>query len=108
MRVLTLLKQAHATATTTATEDQASAHNHHSDAQNQEFELDVTDSPPTSDQLRTILEYVGEKNAGQVVEGASGAADAQRRVRGDDGSFKRPVVSHLSLYKSAMKLKILC
>jgi hypothetical protein len=91
--MLTLLKQANATAATTATEDQASAHDSHSAAQNAEFELDVTESAPTNDQLRNILEFVGEKNAATVVEGANDAADAQRRVRLDDNTLKRPLVS---------------
>jgi uncharacterized protein DUF1687 len=95
---LTLLKQANATAATTATEDQASAHENHSVAQKNEFELDVTESAPTSDQLRSILEYVGEKNAASVVEGASDEADAQRRVRLDANTLKRPLVSDAICY----------
>jgi Protein of unknown function (DUF1687) len=55
----------------------------------------VTEESPTSDQLRSILEYVGEKNASKVVEGASDEADAQRRFRMDVNALKRPLVSYL-------------
>jgi hypothetical protein len=92
-RVQTLLKQANATAATTATEDQASSHQNHSSAAKHEFELDVTESAPTSDQLTSILEFVGDNNAGTIVEGATNAADAQRRLRADANAFIRPLVS---------------
>lgn len=96
-RILNLLKQTSATAATTATEDQASNHDAHSKAQQAAFDLDVVEGPPTSDQLRNIIEYVGEGNAGRVVPGASGAADAARRMRLDMNAFRRPLVSILRL-----------
>jgi hypothetical protein len=91
-RILNILKQAHATAGTHATEDQASSHQSHSDAQKTEFDLEVAEGPPTSDQLRSILDYVGETNANKIVEGASDTADAQRRLRANANSFQRPLV----------------
>jgi hypothetical protein len=97
IRVQTFLKQANATAGTTATEDQASSHHEHSAAQKNDFELDVTESAPTSDQLTSILEFVGEKNAGTIVTGATNAADAQRRLRADVDAFIRPTVSTIFL-----------
>jgi len=90
-RVLTLLKQANATSTTTATEDQASSHHSHSSAQMDEFELEVTEQAPTSDQLRSILEFVGDGSEGKVIEGAVDAADAQRRLRQSLDALKRPL-----------------
>jgi len=88
-RVLTLLKQASAQASENATEDQASDHSAQNKTQRSDFDLDVTEEAPTSDQLRTILEYVGGKNAGRLVEGAKDVEDA---LRLRDTGFKRPVV----------------
>jgi hypothetical protein len=94
-RILNILKQTSATAATTATEDQASSHDAHSQAQQAHagFDLDVVEGPPTADQLRNIIQYVGERNAGRVVPGADGAVDAARRLRMDMSAFRRPLVS---------------
>lgn len=61
--------------------------------QRKDFELEVTEQPPTGDQLRSILEYVGAQRAGDLVKGARGEAEAMRRVAGSGESFERPVVS---------------
>lgn len=61
--------------------------------QRKDFELDVTESPPTGDQMRSILEYVGAKRAGDLVKGAKGEAEAMRRVMDSGETFVRPVVS---------------
>lgn len=59
-----------------------------------EFELDVTEAPPTSDQLKTILDYLGGPGAaGKIIRGAQDEADAMRRLKADGESFERPVVS---------------
>lgn len=94
MRILSILKQAHGSASSTATEDQASSH----DAQSKppEFELDVTESPPTADQLRNILDYLGAGHAGKVIKGATGPDDALRKLNSDGNSFIRPLVSPFS------------
>ena len=91
-RVYTLLKQANATAKSHATEDQASSHQNHNEAQQHEFELDVTEKPPTSDQMKNILDYVGESNASSVIEGARDTNEALRKLRMDPLSLKRPLV----------------
>ena len=65
--------------------------------QRAEFELNVTEDPPTKDQLRTILEYVGAKKASQLVEGARDEADAMKKLGEDGAKFKRPVVSRSTL-----------
>lgn len=57
-----------------------------------EFELDVVEDPPTPDQLSNILEYVGQSNAGKVIQGASDATNAMKIFRSDAQSFQRPVV----------------
>ncbi|KAL8828320.1 MAG: hypothetical protein Q9191_002660 [Dirinaria sp. TL-2023a] len=92
LRVLTQLKQLSAHASETATEDQATDHTHQNKLQRTQFELNVTEEPPTSDQVRTILEYVGERKASQLVDGARDAKDAIRKLKEDSRRFKVPVV----------------
>lgn len=91
-RVLTLLKQASAQASETATEDQASNHSYQNKIQRSEFELNITEEPPTSDQLKSILEYVGGSRAKDVVEGARNEADAIKSLAQDPSKFRAPVV----------------
>jgi hypothetical protein len=102
-RVLNILKQASATASETATEDQASDYSPHAKAQRGEFELEITTSPPTTDQLRSILDYVspasgvgqGEKltyGVGELVKGARDAEDALKKFKEDNSNFVRPIV----------------
>ena len=92
LRVLTLLKQVSAHASETATEDQATDHTHQNKLQRTEFQLDVTEDPPTGDQLRTIIEYTGDKKAGQIIDGARDAADAINRMAQDIKRFRAPLV----------------
>ena len=92
LRVLTKLKQISAQASETATEDQAADHTHQNKIQRTAFELNITEEPPTGDQLRTILEYIGESKAPQIVEGAKNTEDAIRRLKEDAKRFKPPVV----------------
>ncbi|KAL4989408.1 thioredoxin-like protein [Aspergillus falconensis] len=68
-----------------------------------EFQLEVTTAPPTTDQLRNILEYVtgdpsgGGKEGGpryavsEIIQGAKDAEDAVKRFKEDSGRFVRPV-----------------
>ncbi|KAL8835859.1 MAG: hypothetical protein Q9170_003153 [Blastenia crenularia] len=94
VRAQTLLKQVSAHASETATEDQATDHTHQNKLQRTEFDLDVTEDPPTSDQLRTILDYVGSGagRVGQIVEGAVDEADALKKLKEDPNRFQRPVI----------------
>ena len=57
-----------------------------------EFELNVVEEPPTHDQLRSILDYVGASRAGEVIEGATSDKDALAKWKRDQNSFKRPIV----------------
>lgn len=91
-RVLTLLKQA----SETATEDQALNHSHQNKFQRSEFELNITEEPPTSDQLRSILEYVGGSRAKDLVVGARNEADAIKTLAQDPSKFRAPVVRLLA------------
>lgn len=94
IRAHTLLKQISAHASENATEDQATDHTSQNKLQRTEFELNVTEDPPTSDQLRTILEYAGSGagKAGQIVQGAADEADALKKLEEDPNRFQRPVV----------------
>ena len=97
-RALALLKQYAAQASETATVDQASDHSSQNKIQRSEFQLDVSEQPPTGDQLRNIWEYVGEKQAKSVVKGATGIAEAIRLMEEDRAKFQAPVVSsHLGV-----------
>ena len=60
----------------------------------------MSEDVPTSDQLRTILDYVGETKAGEVVSGASNTKEAISILQGDRGRFKPPVVGGLAMMKS--------
>ncbi|KAJ5100652.1 hypothetical protein N7456_006704 [Penicillium angulare] len=102
-RTLNLLKQASITASETATEDQASDYSSHAKQQRGDFELEVTTDLPTTDQLRSILDYIspvsgvggqGEKatyGVSELVKGARDAEDAIKRFKEDKESFVRPV-----------------
>ncbi|KAH6643435.1 thioredoxin-like protein [Truncatella angustata] len=91
-KVVNLLKQVSANASEVATEDQASDHTHQTDPQRPEFDLDVTESAPTSDQLRSILEYVGAGKIGSVIPGATNEKDALKKFKEGSENFKRPVI----------------
>ena len=91
-RVLTLLKQSRANAVAYATEDQASSTKPQASNERTEFELDIREEPPTEDQLKSILEYVGSQNAGEVVKGAQTETEALRVFGKDNNSFVRPLV----------------
>ncbi|PVH71303.1 hypothetical protein DL98DRAFT_435407, partial [Cadophora sp. DSE1049] len=92
IRVYTLLKQISATAIEYATEDQASDYSHQTQPRRQEFELNVTEDAPTSDQLKCILQFVGAQNASSIVQGAKYEADAMKKMEQNMESFQRPIV----------------
>lgn len=93
-RVLNLLKKISAEASEPPQQTQIPDHNEQSKVQREDFELDITEQPPTGDQLRTILEYVGARRAGDLVKGAKGEGEAMRRLTENGESFTRPVVRH--------------
>lgn len=92
MRVASLLKQTSANATEHATEDQASDHTAQTNPHRAEFELNITEDPPTSDQLQTILEYVGKPAIPSIVKGASSESEAMKLFKQSAENFQRPVV----------------
>ena len=102
-----MLKQASAQAQETATEDQASDHSVQNNAVKREpFELDITESSPTEDQLRSILEYVGQQKIGQIVEGATSISDAVKKLAADENAFKRPIVVDWNQGRAGLSLII--
>ncbi|OAP56743.1 hypothetical protein AYL99_08855 [Fonsecaea erecta] len=103
VRVQTLLKQASAQAAETATEDQASDHSHQNATVTRDpFELEITEQPPTPDQLKSIFEYVGSGRAADLVKGAASESDALRKVKQDGSLFTRPVVVDWSAGKAVI------
>ena len=60
--------------------------------QRTDFELNVTEVPPTRDQLKTILDYIGAWRVKEVVEGARDENDAVTRLNQDPSTFKAPIV----------------
>ncbi|KAH7176613.1 thioredoxin-like protein [Dactylonectria macrodidyma] len=85
VRVANLLQKASANATAGAT----AAENPNS---REQFELNITEEPPTDDQVKTILEYVGTSRISDVVKGAKDEKDALRKFKESKGNFVRPVV----------------
>lgn len=94
MRVNSFLKQVSANASEHATEDQASDHSAQSKPNRAEFELDVTEQPPTQDQLKSILEYIGVQKASTIIKGAKDEADAMKKLKENSESFQPPVVCY--------------
>ncbi|KAI0147431.1 thioredoxin-like protein [Xylariaceae sp. FL1272] len=92
VRAATVLKQASANASEAATEDQASDHSHQTNPHRPEFDLNITEEPPTADQLKTILEYVGQSKIGTIVQGASNENEAMKKFKESSDSLKYPVI----------------
>merc|ERR1711964_816740 len=92
-RVVNLLKQASAQSQAHATEDQASDHTPQNTSVTRDpFELDITEAPPTPDQLKNIFEYLGSGKAAQLVKGAaseSGQSCRRRERVGDSQACQR-------------------
>ena len=51
----------------------------------------MTEEPPTSTQLHSILEIVGTDNVGDIVDGAVSESDALRIIKSDKDAVKRPI-----------------
>lgn len=103
-RVVTFLKQANANAQATATEDQASSHEPQSNTERVDFNLDIQEGPPTGDQLKSIMEYIGGHNAGKVILGARDLSSAMTKLKEDAELFQRPLVTRLVLNFEEPKL----
>ncbi|KAL1972572.1 hypothetical protein VTN31DRAFT_6986 [Thermomyces dupontii] len=94
-RVLNLLRMASAAASETTTMDQASDQTNTINNRRGEFQLDVTEAPPTPDQMRNILDYLAAKGVkpSAVVPDARNTEDAIKRVKeSDTNGIVRPIV----------------
>ena len=97
-RVLDLLKQHQTTPAATQNDNKASNHTSQNQAgRNANFELDVSEANPTSDQLRSILDFVGDQNIGELIPGEEDSRRAIEKMAQDAESFQRPVVCHAAL-----------
>ncbi|EHK16994.1 uncharacterized protein TRIVIDRAFT_173559 [Trichoderma virens Gv29-8] len=83
VRVSNLLKQASTSAQKSATQD--------SEARRDPFELNITEDAPTVDQVQTILEYVGQSGASQIVKGARDDKDALKKFKENKENLLRPL-----------------
>ncbi|KAL6917867.1 hypothetical protein ACHAP8_000229 [Fusarium lateritium] len=92
VRVANLLKQVSANASSGATLDQASDHSAQTAPIREQFELNITEDPPTEDQVKTILEYVGTGGIPKVINGANTEKDALKKFKESKENFIRPVV----------------
>ncbi|KAL6871816.1 thioredoxin-like protein [Trichoderma novae-zelandiae] len=83
VRVANLLKQASVSAQTNDAQD--------APARRDPFELNITEDPPTVDQVQTILEYVGQSGVSQVVKGARDDKDALKKFKENKENLLRPL-----------------
>ncbi|KAH6973494.1 thioredoxin-like protein [Ilyonectria robusta] len=58
----------------------------------EQFDLNITEDPPTEDQVKTILGYVGPSGIASVIKGAKDEKDALRKFKESNGNFIQPVV----------------
>lgn len=68
----------------------------------EQFDLNITEDPPTEDQVKTILGYVGPSGIASVIKGAKDEKDALRKFKESNGNFIQPVVRSLSLHGSGV------
>lgn len=93
VRVANFVKQVSASAQSGASIDQASDHSAQDKVTRNPFELNVTEDPPTTEQVQTILNYVGSNGISKVIKDARDEKDALKRFKENSDSFQRPVVS---------------
>lgn len=93
VKVANLVKQISANAQAGATLDQASDHSAQTKPGREPFELNITEDPPTTDQVQTILGYVGAGGISKIVKGARDEKDALKRFKESKENFLRPLVS---------------
>jgi hypothetical protein len=67
---------------------------------------DIQEGPPTSDQLSSILDYIGPSKAGTVVKDATGSSDAQRKFKASESSFQRPVVVDWNNGRAGVSIRV--
>ncbi|KAI9163233.1 putative redox protein fmp46 [Paramyrothecium foliicola] len=90
-KVATLLKQVSANAQAAATQDQASDHSAQNKISRDPFELNITEDPPTTDQVQTIIGYVGQSGISSIIKGANNEQDALKRFKENKDNLFRPL-----------------
>lgn len=96
VRVANIVKQISANAQAGATIDQASDHSSQTKPGREPFELNITEDPPTTDQIQTILGYVGTGGIAKIINGARDEKDALKRFKESKENFLRPLVRDFS------------
>ncbi|KAJ2977257.1 hypothetical protein NQ176_g4474 [Zarea fungicola] len=91
VRVANIVKQISANAQAGATIDQASDHSSQTKPGRAPFELNITEDPPTTDQIQTILGYVGTGGIAKIIKGARDEKDALKRFKESKENFLRPL-----------------
>ncbi|TQS34166.1 hypothetical protein Golomagni_05461 [Golovinomyces magnicellulatus] len=91
VRVANLVKQISANALSGASLDQAGDHSAQDKVTRAPFELNVTEDPPTTEQVQTILNYVGSNGISKVIKDARDEKDALKKFKENSESFQRPV-----------------
>jgi hypothetical protein len=72
----------------------ASHHSHQTHPHRREFELNITEDPPTPDQLKSMLEYVGAQKASTFIKGAKDEADAMMKLEQNVENLQWPIVCY--------------
>ncbi|KAI1097728.1 DUF1687-domain-containing protein [Jackrogersella minutella] len=93
-QIAKFLKEVSANATAIANETEESTNNQASSHPrlSRVFELNITETPPTVDQLRTILDYANNDQIPQIIEGATTKKDAILKFKQNASSFGAPIV----------------
>ncbi|KAF4124744.1 Protein of unknown function (DUF1687) [Geosmithia morbida] len=91
-RIANALKQASANASTETTIDQASSTSAQDAPKRDPFELNITEEPPTEDQVQTILGYVGQGGISRIIKDARDEQDALKKFKLNKDSLLRPLV----------------
>lgn len=85
IRIATLLKQAAGSGA--AVSDKAPA-------KKSDFELNITEEAPTTEQLRTILDYVGKTGVSSIILNAHNETEALKKFKESTDNLNRPLVRH--------------
>lgn len=83
IRIATLLKQAAGSGA--AVSDNAPA-------KKSDFELNITEEAPTTEQLTTILDYVGKAGIPSIISNAQNQEEALKKFKQNADSLNRPIV----------------
>ncbi|EGO53067.1 hypothetical protein NEUTE1DRAFT_92009 [Neurospora tetrasperma FGSC 2508] len=83
IRIATLLKQAAGSGA--AVSDNAPA-------KKSDFELNITEEAPTTEQLRTMLDYVGKTGISSIISNAQNETEALKKFKENGDNLNRPIV----------------